>query len=549
MTTPTRPTALRIVHRVLLGVAFAALIFHAVVFAVYAVNLIQFPFDYDQGEGFELVDVVMFGNGQWPYQDTESYPFYSSNYPPLFHIFPLPLYWAFGPGYWYGRLFGTLATVGCALIIGYAVHRESKNPAIAALSALAFLASNTVYHIGPLFRQHMTMVTLEAAAIVVLANAVKDDKWRWGQVAFGLGLIIAAGYTKQLAALTAVAALGFLFLRGPRRAVISGALFTAVGLAIFAWMTIATDGAWWTQAIAANVNEYFPQQTTGLFRLWWRLHMLLIIPAALMALYELYFDRLSAYSVWFVVSLVNGVASGTWGAGDSYFATTIAAQSILSGMFIARTLRGGWHFPDAVYLSRVVLPFRAIARPAVALSAILLPALYIGYAAATLKLPTTGPVFGPIARALNVTPNAPNHIEEKTFYDSAGRLTGGYADIGHLTTQADIDAGWRIVEMMREAEKPVLSEEAGFSLQAGEEVITNPTQLLNLNKNGLYDGGELVAMIEAQAFEFLLLRAQFYPPHVLEAMGRAYTHAEEIRLNGFNYIIMRPNPNWTPPTS
>ena len=56
----------------------------------YAANLMRFPFDYDQGEGFELVDTVMFSQGQFPYQDTEVYPFYSSNYPPLFHIIAAP---------------------------------------------------------------------------------------------------------------------------------------------------------------------------------------------------------------------------------------------------------------------------------------------------------------------------------------------------------------------------------------------------------------------------------------------------------------------------
>ena len=47
-------------------------------------------------------------------------------------------------------------------------------------------------------------------------------------------------------------------------------------------------------------------------------------------------------------------------------------------------------------------------------------------------------------------------------------------------------------------------------------------------------------MIEEKAFAFLVLRAQFYPPDVLEAISRHYFPAEEIRMNGFDYIIMRP---------
>src|SRR5260221_283902 len=41
-------------RRVLLGGALALMIGHLVVFVVYGLSLAQFPFDYDQGEGFEL---------------------------------------------------------------------------------------------------------------------------------------------------------------------------------------------------------------------------------------------------------------------------------------------------------------------------------------------------------------------------------------------------------------------------------------------------------------------------------------------------------------
>ena len=44
----------------------------------------------------------------------------------------------------------------------------------ALLSGLAFLASNTIYHVGPLFRQHLTMVRFETLAVVVIAHARID---------------------------------------------------------------------------------------------------------------------------------------------------------------------------------------------------------------------------------------------------------------------------------------------------------------------------------------------------------------------------------------
>ena len=533
-------------NRALLILALIILAFHAAVYVVYTTNLAQFPFDYDQGEGFELVDTAMFSRGEWPYQDTEHYPFYSSNYPPLFHIMAAPFVWFFGPAYWYGRLLSFLSTLITAAAIAYAVYRDGVlqdgkgHRHIALLSGLAFLASNIVYHIGPLVRQHMTMVMFETLAVVILAHAneIEDTGKRRRTIAAGLLLIIAAGYTKQLAAITAVAVLAWMFIRQPRRAIVWGLAFAMTGGAIFVLINSATDGQWWIQTIVANVNEFYPDQAKGLFRLWFRLHGFLLVPAGLMVLYELYFDRLSIYSVWFVaVAVLGGIGSGTWGAGDSYFATSIAAMCILSGRFASRTLNGAWTFRDN-YLSRLLIhPLHRFGPVLAAAGLLIIPLLYIGYGRAVLHMPTTGPVFEQMADVLQIQANAQNG-----FYDSAGRLAGGYAKIGHLTTQEDIDAGSLIVERIERAEKPVLSEEAGFSLVAGEDVITNPTQLLNLSRAGLFDGEELIDMIEERSFEVIVLRAQFYPPSVLEAIGQHYYHAETIVMNGFDYRILHPNP-------
>jgi hypothetical protein len=287
----------------------------------------------------------------------------------------------------------------------------------------------------------------------------------------------------------------------------------------------------------------------------------LLIPAALYVIYELYFSRLSIYSLWFIVATINSVSAGKWGAGDSYFATAIAALCILSGLFAAKCLRGEWTFPQN-YLTRWLNPILnpspstgkdskntdtpksnvgaqhgapVLKRYLHYAALIVIPLLYIGYGRAVLHMPTEGAVFSTLAQTFDIQPNAHGN-----FYDSAGRIAGGYADIGHLTTQADIDAGWRIVDLMRSVDTPVLSEEAAFNLWAGKDVVTNPTQLLNLANNGLFDDTALVGMINEQAFGLLVLRAQFYPGAVLEAIGQHYTHSEYVEMNGFQYIIMRP---------
>jgi hypothetical protein len=326
-----------------------------------------------------------------------------------------------------------------------------------------------------------------------------------------------------------------MFIRQPRRAVIWGLGFALVGAAIFLWMDAATAGQWWLQTITANVNTYYPDQTEGLFRLWFGLHGFLLIPAALYALYELYFSRLSIYTLWFAAAVGIAFLSGKWGAGDSYFATSIAALCILSGLFASRTLKRSWTFPRS-YLSRaLIFPFRRLAPALGALGLIVIPLLYLGYGRATLHMPTTGAVFAPLTQALDIQPNV-----LLRFYDSAGRIAGGFADIGHLTTQADIDAGWHIVDLVRQSDKPVLSEDAAFSLLAGKEVIGNPTQLYNLANSGRFDPTAMVEMIKNQEFGLIIYRAQFYPWDVLLAIADAYEPTETVEMNGFEYVILRP---------
>ena len=157
-----------LIPRVLIALALVAFVGYFIVYAIYAIELFKFPFDYDQGEGFELMDTVLFSQGEWPYRDNNVYPFYSSNYPPVFHLAIVPLVWLFGPHYWTGRLVSYVGTLITAAAIGYAVQRKGKRWWLSVLAGLAFLASNYVYHVGALFRQHLFMVMFETVAVVLM---------------------------------------------------------------------------------------------------------------------------------------------------------------------------------------------------------------------------------------------------------------------------------------------------------------------------------------------------------------------------------------------
>jgi len=532
--------------KLLIGLALAAFIGYLVVYVIYAVQLFRFPFDYDQGEGFELMDTILFSRGEWPYRDNDAYPFYSSNYPPLFHVVVVPLIWLFGPQYWTGRLVSFLGTLITAGAIAFAVGRGRSPTAgrgrwwLAALSGLAFLASNYVYHVGPLFRQHMFMVMFETLAVVLLAVVIEREEADGHRRNLGLlgvmALLLFAGYTKQLAYATVAAVFIFLFLRGPRRAIVWSVPFALVVGLIFVGINVATDGQWLLNTITANINPFVPGQAEGLFRQWFGLHTVIVAAAAAYALYQLYATRLSVYAIWFVVATVNSVTAGKWGAGESYFATAIAAACILSGLAFNHLLDWSrnrqWPSARAARWAAVLLPS-------------LIAALYLWQARLVFHMPTHTPALAAVARALGqpevvmIAPQTscslPREPEAIPYIDAVGATL-----LGRPPTASDTLAGQQIAALIAEGDTAAFSEDAGFNLYLGRDVVTNPTQLLNLYNNNAVDLTEMLAMLDAQAFDTVVLRAQFYPPPVLNVIGRRYETTHLVQMNGFVYCVMRP---------
>jgi hypothetical protein len=532
-----RQSAIVRLPRILIGLALAAFVGYLVVYVIYAVELFRFPFDYDQGEGFELMDTVYFSRGEWPYRDNDVYPFYSSNYPPLFHVVVVPLVWLFGPHYWPGRLVSFLGTLVTAAAIGYAVQRSGRRPWLSVLSGLAFLASNYVYHVGPLFRQHMFMVMFETLAVVALAVVIEreegDGRRRNGGLLAVMLLLLAAGYTKQLAYATVAAVFIFLFLRGPKRAILWAIPFAAVTGLIFLGINAATGGQWLLNTITANLNPFVPGQAEGLFRQWFGLHTLIVSVSAIYALYQLYATRLSIYAIWFVVATVNSVTAGKWGAGESYFATAIAAACILSGLAFNHALdwvKGrDWEIRE---WATVLLPA-------------LIALLYLWQANRFFHMPTHTPALAAVARALGRPTEVP--IAPQTSCSAARPPEGipyidaaGVSLLGRPPNAADTAAGEQIAALIAQGETAAFSEDAGFNLFIGRDVVTNPTQLLNLYNNNAVDLTVMLAMLDRQEFDTVVLRAQFYPPPVLEMIGQRYETTDLIQMNGFVYCVMRP---------
>ncbi|MCS6773985.1 MAG: hypothetical protein NZ693_07730 [Thermoflexales bacterium] len=540
--------ALRAADFVALGltaVALAAFGFYLLVYFVYARALFNFPFDYDQGEGFELYDAIRLARGQNIYLDNAVYPFYASNYPPVYRTLLALLVALFGPHLWVGRALTFASSLVIGALIFIAARRQWHQLGAGwvgwvtpVLAALSFFAANYVYHIAPLARAHLPMVMFALAGLVCLERALRvpspptplpagegrvrlEENRAWA--ALGVALLMTAGFTKLQAVDALVAGFGLLLLRRPAwfaRAFAACLVFT-VG-AVLA-LDALTQGQFWINVVAANVNEYDIALTWQTYGQWARLQAVLIIGGVAYVAWDFArairarsFQPITVWSLYFITGSAMGMLTGKWGAGPAYLIAAIAASATCTSGVFAR-------LASALGASRQAWIGAGVA------------AAFLAQAALNVHLPTTGRFFGTVARTLGVA--EASVYPPYAYYDSAG-----YTQLGHLPVPSDVINGWRLVERLRAVNGPVWSEEATLARLAGKDVVTNPTQLLNLYKNDMLDTAQMLAMIEARAFGAVVFRAMFYPDDVKDAIVRNYYWAEKFEINGFEYWLLLPIP-------
>ena len=503
---------------------------YLLVLLVYARSVISFPFDYDQGEGFELYDAVRLARGQNIYLDNAVFPYYASNYPPVYRTLLVPLVWLFGPKLALGRIVALAATFGVAVIIFMVTRRAWRGDRLTGtlvplLGALAFLAANYVYHVAPLARAHLPMVAFACAGIACLDHGLRNfgppttRDWRW--TILGVALLMTAAFTKLQAVDALVAGFGFLLLRRPRWCLPALALCAAFSAALALWLNTASGGQFWLNVVSANVNEYDIAITWKTYAQWFGLQGILIVCAVALVLWDLAravrvrsFAPLGIWSLYFVAGSALGMLTGKWGAGPTYLVAAIAASCVCTVLLLGR-IADHWRLGPGAAAWLVALVFA-------------------GQAALNVHLPTSGRFFGPLARLAGVA-DLPSSYPPYPYYDRAG-----YVQLGHLLDAQDTLNGRQLVNELKQHPGPVWSEEAMWTLYAGKDVVTNPTQLLNLSRNGTLDTRDMIARIERHEFGAVVFRAFFYPEDVKRAIMRNYDFVGSIKINGFDYFLLLP---------
>lgn len=491
--------------------ALGLLGWYVLFYVQYAGQLVAYPFGVDQGEGYDVWSAWLIRLGQLPYSSNDAFPYFSSNYPPLWSaLASLPMQWL-GPSIGAARVVSILSALIAAALIGRAAYNRTlgARPASAAfagfLAAALFLASPYVFHTTPLARVNSTALMWSLIAITLL----EVPRGRRVMMA-GLALL-AALYTKPTAIDATAASLIFLTLVQARMAPVLAATILVPGITIFGWLQSSTSGAFWTNGVIANLNPFdWPQLATYLFN-FGMTHGVLILLAALEVARSVRARSWSPWVLYFMIAGALSITVGKWGAGESYFLGLVAATSVLAASAVARLV------------SRPGRPVRAAEAPLIHQGT----ATTTGVLGIALLLQLLIMAHGPLSESVDWLPD--RGVQARA--------------LGRALTLGEWDTAATVAERIGRLPGQVLSEEPSFLLAVGKPVVGNATQLRNLTEAGLWNSSGLVEDLQARRYSLVVLNAQLYPEPVLTAIGGSYRLDQIVLVGGARYSLFLPRVN------
>lgn len=497
-----------------LAAALLLLLVRAVQAVGDAIAGVGFILSLDYGEGIVLQQALML-TGPDAYGDITRYPFVVFHYPPVY-LLAVRAVAALGVEIVAaGRMVSIAATLALAAVVGVLAHAALGAAAGrtarllgAAVAALALLASFPVVRWLPLARVDMLAMALTMAGLAV---AVLGQGQRWQPYAAAV-LFTLAVFAKQTSIAAPIAATLVMLAARPGdawRMVATGLLLSCAAVAA---ASALTDGGFLRHLLLHNINRFSAEG----FAL---LAGLVIMHVALIA------------------AALGGLATGL-----RRLRAGAAADAL------AHRLRAD---PAARAIAAVALHL-AVSTPLLALvlksganwnyfiewlcSVAILAGLLAGSLAAPLVAPGRAPWP---ARPLLLT------------VLSAG-LLAQHLVFGHQRHPrlADRDAGQRVgrelLEMVRAAPGPVLSDDMVLLVRAGRQVSYESAIFAELGSMGRWDERLIIDLIRGGHFVFAITGGQRgerlfdsrYNPAVADALDAAFPHPEARAW----LVVRRPEP-------
>jgi len=478
------------------------LVLALLLFAWTALATLSFPYDWGYGEGPLMDQARRIAAGETLYKaNLNEPPYVIANYPPLFPSLVAGIGTLTAlPFLQVGRAISLCSALVSGLAVGALASRLSGSRHCGFLAAVLFLANPFVMHWS-----RMARVDLMALALSLVALWVLYRRWRsWHWLSVAIVCLLASMYTRQTYALAApAAAIAWLWYREQRRALVFVAVLAVCALALFGLLNLFTQGGFYTNIVAANVNPYLPTRTLSMGAL------LLGFCPVIVTFAGFEISRAWSRRTWpddeqrsggaEAPFLLHGLLPYTLGA----FLTALTIGKIGSHVNYFVELMAALAIWAAVALGRQ--PQRAARRRC------------------SVQLLMLCQVAWLLGIGLSIQAATQAQWDHLSSYD------GVYHQVKTATEQG-----------------PVLADDLmGMVVMSGQRLYFQPFEYRQLQTAGLWNGADLVSEVEQQKFPLMLLSnpgsdlfAERWSPAMAEAIDERYERTGRLG----DVVLYRPKP-------
>ena len=468
---------------------------------------VGFPFPIDYGEGPLLDQILRLAHFENIYRSNfVGRPYTVSNYPPLFMLMQVPLYWLFGLALWYGRMISIICVFVTAFFIFLTIFALTREWMASIIGGLLLICFPYIRQWSVFSRIDGLALALSWAAIYVTVRYAGQDDSRLQKRGYLLAvfLFIGAIYTRQTYALTApFAAMTWLIFRSQGKvksriwpAVKLGLAIYGISLGLFLMVNIFTHGGFYFNIVVSNINPFYwetvyrhMQEIRGSF------YPLLIIAGFFCCL-----------NLW-----IKNARSQIWPLAVSYLVAAIA---------VATTI--GKTGSSVNYLFEFCAALSFIVGASMA---------WVG------RLKWGGKIWIQIVLLVIIT------FQLTSLVEWNGIDFSGFGD--YLTKRCHEDRVERLARIVNKTRGIVLADEyMGLIPLAGKELYFEPFEFKQLVEAGIVDETSFVRELKQGKFDVILLYNPYWWPAVLMRWTQAQINALKMsyRVDEVigNVYVLRP---------
>lgn len=314
---------MRSVPLCLLGVVWGIWI---IIYILYSVALIQYPYDWEPGEGSKILYAQRLLENKPLYKSNNTFPMLGNCYPPMYPLIVAALVKYAGPQMWCGRIVSFVAILLMMAMIYRIASRHNCSRVWGIVAAGCFAMPAFIANWYSLAR----MDSLCSFFLLGMVYVVWEfPKFKYSSVVAGI-LAVCAVFTKQTAVFC-IAGLGMYYLLSKQwRNLIA---FCITGL-VAGWLCFAvcnslSDGWFYRNIMSENTHRlFFIERYPAFFGAFFFSYPWAWIIGIGVAAWKFYRRNVDIWFFYACGGLVNALLIGANGSGPNYFFTLWSALAL-----------------------------------------------------------------------------------------------------------------------------------------------------------------------------------------------------------------------------